>query len=101
MRLSRLQRYIILQCYNRQGSRLNRAVLVRFYDNYSKKPKVELLAKIITRSLERLIDNGLLVGYGVRTTCKWFIKEVKLTRVGEKLGKRLLGEQMKLPFRKN
>ena len=97
MRLSALQRFILLQCYNRMGYRSDRAGLIKFYGN-KKIPKRELQTKIITRSIESLIDKELLIGYGVRTPHKWFIREIRLTNVGVKLSRRLLGEQMWMPF---
>jgi hypothetical protein len=62
--------------------------------------KKEDRVNIITKSLERLIDNGLLVGYGVRTPKKWFIKSVKLTTLGRKKWSAWLASgQAKLPLR--
>lgn len=97
MRLSILQKYILLQSLNQKG-KFGRDVLVKFYDNYKRKPKEADITNIITKSLERLINKELLIGYGVRTTYKWFIKEIKLTPKGKKTAKKLLGEQKKLPF---
>ncbi|TAN32631.1 hypothetical protein EPN28_03865 [Patescibacteria group bacterium] len=55
--------------------------------------------KIVTKSLERLIDRGDLVGYGVRTPKKWFIKEVKATRQGLKdWVKFMASRQKRLPL---
>jgi hypothetical protein len=54
----------------------------------------------ITKSIERLIDRELVIGYGVRTPHKWYIHEVKLTAKGRREAKRLRGEQQALPFRK-
>lgn len=99
MRLSSLQKYILLQCYNRMGYRMDRAGLLRFY-GAKRTPKKTLRAKIITRSIEGLIDKELMIGYGLRTPYKWFIKEIRLTRLGVKVGKKLSGEQMRLPFRR-
>jgi hypothetical protein len=39
---------------------------------------------IISRSINRLIDKGLLTGYGKRTATKWFFTFVKLTPQGKK-----------------
>ena len=72
----------------------------RFYEKQKTKPKPEDQQNIITKSLERLIDKELLIGYGRRTPHKWFIEEIKLTRKGKKLAKKLLGEQQVLPFKK-
>jgi len=102
MRLSNLQKYILLECYNSKTGRINRLRLGHFYDTIKniKKPEIHLQTKIITKSIERLIDKGLLVGFGERTKEKWFIKDIKITVKGRKEGKKLLGEQMKLKFRK-
>ncbi|MFH0780057.1 MAG: hypothetical protein V1928_04360 [Parcubacteria group bacterium] len=99
MRLSPLQKFIVLQCLSRRGSRMDRAGLVRYYGD-RKKPDRNLQTKIITRSIESLIDKELLTGYGVRTPHKWFIREIKLTKKGMRQGKKLIGEQMQLPFKK-
>lgn len=99
MRLSALQKYILLECSSSRSGRLNRSRLAKFYLKQKKKPKSSLITQIITQSIERLIDKELLVGFGVRTPHKWFIKEIKLTLQGKKQAKRLLGQQMKIPFR--
>lgn len=100
MRLSNLQKYILLQGFNQKG-KFSRNILNKFYDNRKNKPKKEDVVNIITKSLERLINKELLIGYGMRTTHKWFIEEIKLTYKGRKTAKKLLGEQQKLPFHKS
>lgn len=100
MRLSSLQKFIILQCLESRTGRISRTRLNEFYNKIKKRPKDELITKIITKSIERLIDKELLVGFGQRTKYKWFIKEIKLTRKGKKQAKKLLGEQLKLKFKK-
>ena len=86
MRLSALQRAILQMSYAASAKKLGR-------------PTVKGSSqKVITKSLERLIDKGLLVGYGVRTPEKWFIKEIRLTPLGRRVAKKLRGEQAKLPW---
>lgn len=51
--------------------------------------------KTVTKSIERLIDRGYLVGYGVRTPKKWFIKEVRVTRDGIKVYEKWLARKQK------
>ena len=99
MRLSLLQKYILKACYVSPPRKIERGILVRFYDEQKIQPSLGDLVNIITKSLENLIDKGLLIGYGVRTPQKWYIKEVKLTAIGRSLARRLLGEQQKLPFK--
>ncbi len=99
MQLSPLQKYILLSCLNAKNYRLKREFLAGFYRQRKIKPQDKLKTKIITRSLERLINREFLVGYGVRTPHKWFIREVKLTAKGRVAAKQLLGRQVKLPFK--
>jgi len=100
MRLSILQKFILLECLNSKTGRISRSRLNIFYNKSKKLSKQELQTKIITRSIERLIDKELLVGFGERTRCKWFIKDIKITRQGKKQAKKLLGEQLKIKFKK-
>ena len=100
MRLSALQGYILLECLNAKSGKINRRILDKFYLKKKQKPKKESKTKIITQSIERLINREFLVGYGVRTPHKWFIREICLTNKGKKLAFKLQGEQMKLPLKK-
>ncbi|MFH0815056.1 MAG: hypothetical protein V1902_03225 [Candidatus Falkowbacteria bacterium] len=98
MRVSKLQQYILLQALLRPTQKIDRNIFLNFYKKAGREVRPSMQTKIITRSLEGLIDKELMVGYGVRTPHKWFIKEVRLTTKGKAAGKKLLGEQMALPF---
>jgi hypothetical protein len=98
MKLSHLQKYILLAGYA-EKEKFGRGRLLRFYDKQKRRPKGEDQVNIITKSLERLIDNGFVTGYGVRTPKKWFIKEIKLTAAGRRTAKSLQGKQAALPFK--
>lgn len=105
MKLSYLQKYILLVGYG-EKDKFSRDWLLKFYDKSAtpadrsrRKPKREDQVNIITKSLERLIDKELLIGYGVRTPHKWFIREIKLTAKGRRAAKRLMGEQQILPLK--
>ena len=76
-----------------------RKEFMRFYEAMEQPPSLDDRQGGITKSLERLIDKGLMIGYGRRTPKKWFIDEIRLTPAGTKTARRLLGEQQKLPFR--
>lgn len=101
MRLSPLQRYILQMCFAprlRSGNKgVGRAIFNKFYEG--KEVKKKDIVDAITKTLERLIDKGLMVGLGVRTPKKWYIKEVRLTPLGRRLAKKLQGEQQKLPLK--
>lgn len=77
---------------------MNRERLADFYQNRKKTPSSRGQVKIITQSLERLIDREQLIGLGLRTPHKWYIKGIRLTPKGKKTAKKLLGEQQILPF---
>lgn len=96
VRLSKLQRFILETAFVRSGK-----VPRRLFDGfYAKDSRVlpTLRVKIITKTMERLIEKGFLVGYGIRTAEKWYIKDVRLTPEGRRLAKRFAGEQQHLPL---
>jgi len=97
MRLSGLQRFALVECYTRRTTRLPRKAVHAFYKSMPKQP--EHVQDVVTKSLESLIDKGVLVGYGRRTPKKWFIDEIRLTPTGRRLARKLLGEQLPLPLR--
>jgi len=98
MRLSELQKYILKECYRKLGERVDRTPLIRFYQGDSR-AKVELRTKIITQSIESLIDRELLFGFGMRTPHKWYIREIILTTKGKKIAKLLTDRQLRLPLK--
>jgi hypothetical protein len=111
MKLSHLQKHILLAGYG-EKNKFGRGWLLKFYEKSfstpplrkgrtpkKRVPKKEDQVNIITKSLERLIDKGFLVGFGVRTPKKWFIKEIKLTSAGRRVARGLQGEQQALPFK--
>jgi hypothetical protein len=99
MRLSSLQRYILLACYDAKGQRRAHSGLEQFYESEKKRPSEKDAQDAVTRSLERLIDKELLIGYGVRTSHKWYLKEIQLTPKGRKVVRQLLeSRQTRLPL---
>jgi len=100
MKLSTLQKFILRKTLASGKAKTARNILLDFYKNKKKVPKKELKVKIITQSLERLIDKGLIIGWGHKTQEKFFIDNIKLTTRGRKLACSLLGRQVPLPFKK-
>ncbi|MCX6740605.1 MAG: hypothetical protein NTZ49_05255 [Candidatus Parcubacteria bacterium] len=98
MKLSGLQKYIILQCFDSKN-KLDRKVLLGFYGSNKKNPSKEIMVNSITNSIERLIKKGLIVGFGEITKEKVYINKIRLTRAGQVLAKKALGEQRHLPFK--
>ncbi len=99
MRLSNLQRFILRTALTRKQARVSRSLFLQFYQKQKKAPTLDKQVKIITQSLERLIDRGLVVGFGYKTKEKYFIKEVKLTAAGKRIARELLGRQAQLPIK--
>ena len=98
MKLSGLQRFILKNCYGSR-SKVLRVRFGKFYNGKKRPNKLERI-KIISKSIDRLINKGLLIGSGEKTQHKWFIKEVQLTRLGRRVAKKLMGEQTVLPLKK-
>lgn len=99
MRLSALQKFILTACYTGRG-RTKKKTLLGFYDKQKEQPSEKDQVDTVTKSVESLIDKGLMVGYGVRTPKKWYIEEVRLMPKGRRIARKLLGEQQSLPFLK-
>lgn len=98
MALSGLQRFILTEAYGSRSPRVPSRAFDAFYRRRSATAAEREGA--VTRSLERLIDRGYLVGYGRRTPEKWFIEDVRLTAFGRRVARRLLGEQQQIPLPK-
>lgn len=99
MKLSKLQKYILKTSLQNNKTLVSRNIFEKFYDNLKKPPAKKIRANIITKSLERLIEKGLMVGFGERTQHRWFIKQIQLTKAGKKSAYQLFGKQEKLPFK--
>ena len=99
MNLSELQKYILKTTLQNDKARLSRNIFEKFYDNKKNSPSTKIRANIITKSIERLIDKGLLTGFGEKTQYKLFITQVKLTTRGKKAAQNLFGQQVSLPLR--
>ncbi len=91
--LSELQKRILRTALSASRSRIARATF-QFPQRSSRLHQQEIL----TRSLDRLVDRGLMIGYGHRTQQKWFIESIRLTPAGRRAARRLLGTQTTFPF---
>ena len=83
MKLSDLQKYILLISYENIG-KTSKRTLFDYYKNKKKKPSKEDQLNIITKSIDRLIKKELIAGFGKKTSKKWFIEKIKLTPKGKK-----------------
>jgi len=84
MYLSKLQKYILLECYFNSGKIYLLDNLIKFYSG--KPPKNA--KRIITKSLEKMVNKGLLSVVAKKTPHKLFIREIGLTKFGKKNSQR-------------
>lgn len=99
MHVSSLQKYILLECL-KKGRRADRKIFQIFYETHTGEVKNKYRESIITKSIERLIDKELMIGFGKRTPHRWFITHVKLTKKGKNQALEILNEkQIKLPLK--
>jgi len=99
MSLSNLQKYILKTTLENNKPKTTRDVFEKFYDDIKKAPAKKIRTNIITKSIERLIDKGLIIGFGEKTQHKLFITHIKLTTRGKKETRALFGKQSKLPLK--
>ena len=84
-------------CYPLRGQVERR----RFHDIGKREvTRAKDVVDVVTHALERLIDRGLLVGFGVRTKEKWFTRAIRLTSEGRRVARALAGTQQTLPLRR-
>ncbi|MFA5030300.1 MAG: hypothetical protein WC495_01800 [Patescibacteria group bacterium] len=92
---SRLQRYIIRELLSPRPVVAD--VFVKYYSRFQHPPKKADQQTSITRSLERLIEQGMIIALGRKTKEKFFIEKVRLTPLGRTRAKKLFA-QPQLPF---
>lgn len=98
--LSHLQQYILEECALRGGG-ISRRLLHSNYQASRSRSRADNYKKIITQSIERLIERGFLVGYGRKTREKLFIDKIRLTAAGRPaLAKLRQRQQPRLPLRR-
>ncbi len=96
MRLSALQQFILNAVARGKGI-VARGIFEKFFEG--KKLRRKLMIDTVTKTLERMIDKGLMTGYGMRTPKKWFIREVRVTPLGKKIMASLIkSRQWRLPI---
>ncbi|MBT4850277.1 hypothetical protein HON36_05520 [Candidatus Parcubacteria bacterium] len=98
MNLSRLQKYILKKAWESKNPRVSRDIFDSFYNFIKDPPSQKIRANIITKSMERLISRGLIAGFGEKTQHKLFIQYIRLTPLGRKTARQLLGTQSEFPF---
>lgn len=98
MRLSALQKQLVLLCLDRAG-KCGRSVFDSLYERDHISASRKTAQNVVTKALENLIDKGFMVGEAVRTQKKWYIKAVRLTAIGRKLARQLRGQQLRMKLK--
>ncbi len=100
MRLSKLQKYVLVKCYDNKNSMELKVEFYSFYSRVELDKNKKLIQDIIHKSLENLVEKDLLISYGKKTARKWFINKVKLTKLGrQKAIEMIKSKQRKLPIK--
>ncbi len=99
-RLSKLQRYIILQCYSSKNSTRFKEDFYSYYPGEELKDNRLGVQAGIQKSIENLVAKDLAAAYGHRPVKKFYVNKIKLTAKGRKLAKELIKKrQSKLPIK--
>ena len=99
MRLSKLQKYILLKCSENINFIINKKDFYKFYTDKEVKNNKISIQVVIQNSIENLIKKDLIIAFGHKTKKKWTVDKVKLTSKGKKHSKELLlSKQKKLPI---
>ena len=100
MRLSRLQKYILIKCYEAKKKAEWQNTFFQFYTPEQLAENKKSIQDILHKSLESLTVDDLIVSFGHKTAHKWFISKIKLTANGMKMAKNILADrQKKLPIK--
>ena len=100
MRLSKLQKYILNQCYLSKNKAKLKADFYSFYSKKELEKNQRNITDVIHRSLESMVAKDFLIAYGKKTSQKWFIQKVKLTSEGKRVAKEIIKQrQRKLPIK--
>ena len=100
MRLSKLQKYILIKCYQAKGGQEQKKEFFKFYGEKELKKNKLAIQAAVQKSLDNLVKKDLAVSFGHQTAQKWYIDKVKLTSQGRRLAINLIkNRQKKLPIK--
>lgn len=100
MRLSKLQKYILLICYEARNFTEAKAEFYKFYSEDEFKKNKNSIQIRVHNSIENMVRKDWAVAYGHKTIKKFYVSRVRLTNLGKQKAKELLQEkQSKLPIK--
>ena len=98
MRLSSLQKQVLLSCFE-HGGRSTKRILDALHQSANTTASKKTAQSVVAKALENLIDKECVIGEGVRTPHKWYIRNVRLTAVGRRIARQLRGKQLIMRLR--
>ncbi|GAG03563.1 unnamed protein product [marine sediment metagenome] len=100
MRLSRLQKHILLRCYESKNVKVPKSAFYKYYPAKEFKENKLGVQVGVQSSLENLVVKDLVVVFGYKTAKKLYINKVRLTAKGRKIARELIKKrQRKLPIK--
>ncbi len=100
MRLSKLQKYIIMKCYGRKDLTISKVGLYDYYKGKEEEKNKLNMQVGVQKSIENLVEKDFAVAFGRKTAKKMYVDKIKLTAKGKKLAKELINKrQRKLPIK--
>jgi len=100
MRLSRLQKHILTQCYSNKNSAKLKSDFYNFYPKKDLKKNKLGIQVSLQKSFDNMVEKDYIIAYGHKTARKWYVNKIKLTVKGRKLAKTLIkGRQRRLPIK--
>lgn len=97
MNLSSWQRLMLREAAKAKP-RVHRRLFEQEYKRLNPEASQKEVMDMVTKTMERLIDRGLAIGYGYKTQYKLFLTTLNLTPAGRKVAKEISKKQILLPL---
>ena len=100
MRLSRLQKHMLIKCFEARSFTVEKGVFFKYYSKKEREEKKNSIQIRIQNSIDNMVEKDWAVAYGHKTAQKFYIKKVRLTKKGIKMAEDILKKkQSKLPIK--
>ena len=100
MRLSKLQKHILLKCFEAGPKPLPKTEFYAFYSSAEVKNNLNSVQIRMHNSIENMVDKDWVVVHGHKTALKFYIDSVRLSAKGKRLAKEIIQKkQRRLPIK--
>ncbi len=100
MRLSKLQKFILITCYEKKDKARAKTDFYKYYPAKELKENRLGVQVGIQKSIDNLVAKDLVAAFGHKTAKKFYIHKVRLTVRGRRKAKELIKQkQRKLPIK--